>query len=414
MSSKVEKIKLANGIRVICEPISYVQSVAIGIWCQTGSRMESETEAGISHLIEHMLFKGTTHRTAEQIAQEIEGRGGHLNAFTDREVTCYYARVLAEDVERAIDVLSDMYLHSVFDPDDLELEKQVVQEEIKKYEDTPEDHIHDLHTRMRWGNHPLGRPIIGTHASVSSFTSEQIRDYMQRRYASGKTLVAVAGKVDPEKVAQFVEQMMPQPSSDCELPLESPPTASAGKNLVPKEVEQVHFCLGGDMVNLYDTNRHAAIVMDAIMGGSMSSRLFQEVREKRGLAYAIGSYNALYREAGAFTVYGGTSPRTFDTVLEVVTEELRKLREEPVPEEELERTKNMLAGNLVLGLEGMSTRMTRIARNELLYGRDIPVEETLAEVRAVTAETIQNLANRFLQPDQLTLTAIGPFDNSGI
>lgn len=371
--------------------------------------MESDSEAGISHLIEHMLFKGTKRRTAEQIAQDIEGRGGSMNAFTDREMTCYYVRVLADDVENAFDVLSDMYLHSKLAPEDLELEKSVVQEEIRKYEDSPEDHIHDLHARMRWGDHPLGRPIIGTHESVGSFRRENLQDYMSRRYVAGKTIVAVAGNVETDRVEEIAEKYFESLKDDFDLPLEPPPKSNPGEFLIPKEVEQVHFCIGGDGVNIYDERKYAMSVLDAVLGGSMSSRLFQEIREKRGLAYAIGSYMAPYREAGALTIYGGTSLKTFGQVREIVRQEIAKLRAEAVPEDELQRAKRMLTGNLVLGLESMSARMTRMARNEMLFGREIPVEESLSKINAVTSQDVQALANEYLNPDYLTTTAIGPF-----
>jgi predicted Zn-dependent peptidase len=409
MPNTVHKFVLPNGVRVLCEPVDYVQSAAIGIWCQNGSRMEADSEGGISHLIEHMLFKGTAKRTSEEIAQAIEGRGGHLNAFTDREQTCYYARVLADDLGNAIEVLSDMYVNSLFKPDELELEKGVVQEEIRKYEDSPEDNIHDLHTQRRWGAHPLGRPVIGTHESVASFDQAAIRDYMGRRYVAGKTLVAVAGNVDPDQLRQHVENWLGNLSGDFDLPVEPAPSSNPGENLVKKDVEQVHFCIGGDMVDQKDDRRFAASVLDSILGGSMSSRLFQEIREKRGLVYAVGSYTALYREAGAFTIYGGTSPSKFPQVRELVAKELKRVREEDVPQEELERVKRMIAGSVVLGLEGMSARMHRIARNEMVHGRDIPVEETLAKIDAVTPSDLRALAAEFLAEDQLTTTAIGPF-----
>jgi predicted Zn-dependent peptidase len=332
-----------------------------------------------------------------------------MNAFTDREMTCYYARVLADDIVNAIDVLCDMYTHSKLAPDDLELEKSVVQEEIRKYEDSPEDHIHDLHARMRWGNHPLGKPIIGTHESVGSFKREDLVSYMSNRYVGGKTIVAVAGNVDPNAVRDLAERHLDSLANDFELPNEPPPTSEPGEHLISKDVEQVHFCIGGDGVNVYDERKYAMSVLDAVLGGSMSSRLFQEIREKRGLAYAIGSYVAPYREAGAFTIYGGTSPKTFGEVRDVIGREVGKLRVADVSQEEVDRTKRMLKGNLVLGLESMSARMTRIARNEMLFGRDIPVEETLEKIGAVQPGDVRELAVEFLEPEALTTTAIGPF-----
>lgn len=407
--TQIAKFVLPNSVRVVCEHVPYVHSVAVGIWCHTGSRMESPQESGISHLIEHMLFKGTEKRTAEQIAREIEGKGGHLNAFTDREITCFYARTLAEELPTALDVLSDMFTNSLIKPEDLELEKNVIHEEIRKYEDSPEDHIHDLHTRKRWGDHPLGRPIIGTHESLSSFQREHLKDYLKRRYVAGKTLVAVAGKVEPEELRKLCEEKLSSLTGDFELPNEPPPNANPGEFLVPKNVEEVHFCIGGDSVTLYDERRYALGILDAILGGSMSSRLFQEIREKRGLVYAVGSYAALYREAGSFTIYGGTSLQTWEQVKELVAKEIQKMRSEDVADDELERAKKMIKGSIVLGMESMNARMHRIAKNELVYGRDIPIEETLAKIEAVTQKEIRTLAEEFLNPEKMTTTAIGPF-----
>ncbi|MCH8275472.1 MAG: insulinase family protein [Armatimonadetes bacterium] len=409
MSNQVRKFTLANGLRVVCEPVDYVQSVAIGIWCQTGSRLETPTEAGISHLIEHMLFKGTGKRTAKEIAESIEGRGGHLNAFTDREQTCYYARVLSDDLHNAVDVLSDMYLNSLMTQKDVELEKGVVQEEIRKYEDSPEEHVHDLHARHRWGDHPLGRPIIGSHESVGSFRPDDLRDYMKRRYVAAKTVVAAAGNLDPDQLKSVCEQELGGLEGDFNLPNASPPTAATGDERISKDAEQVHFCIGGDSVTIYDDRRYASGLLDAMLGGSMSSRLFQEIREKRGLAYAIGTYQTLYREAGAFTIYGGTSPATYEQVLGLVHEEIKKVREAPVPGPELERAKRMAIGGIVMALEGMSGRMRRIASNEITHGRHIPVEQTIESLNAVTPGQVQDIANEFLDPEKLATTAIGPF-----
>ncbi len=409
MPPTVEKFVLKNGVRVLCESVSHVQSVAIGVWCQTGSRMEAKSEAGISHLIEHMLFKGTHKRSAKQIAESIEGRGGHLNAFTDREATCFYARVLRDDVQNAAEVISDMLLNSRLAKEDLEVEKRVVQEEIRKYLDSPEEHIHDLHAQHRWKGHPLGKPIIGSHESVGGFTSENLADYMRRRYVPNRILIAAAGNLDSNTLRDQVENLYQNCSGQVPLPSDPLPNGGAGISKISKDVEQVHFCIGCGLVNLYSDARYPAIVMDALLGGSMSSRLFQEIREKRGLVYAIGSYLSLYREAGAFTVYGGTNPENFDEVCELTRAELKKVRETPIADEELERTKRMLSGEMVLGLEGMSARMTRMARNEMIYEREIPVEEALNKTRSVTAKQIQDLANEYITDDKLAITAIGPF-----
>jgi predicted Zn-dependent peptidase len=399
---------LPNGVRIVAEPFDTVQTAAIGIWCQTGSRIESDRQAGISHLIEHMLFKGTERRTAQQIAQDIEGRGGYLNAFTNREVTCYYARVLSEDVLVALDVLTDMFLHSLFEVEELEKEKRVILEEIRKYEDSPEELIHDLHAQYRWARHPLGRPVIGTRETVGSFTREDCLEYMGDRYVAGKTVVAIAGYFEPEAFAAAVEERLGALMGDFELPNDPPPVAVGEDHLIEREVEQVHFCIGGNGPSAYDEDRYAMSVLDGILGDGMSSRLFQKIREERGLAYAIGSYRSGYREAGAFTIYGGTSKETFDEVRELVRAELVKLRTEDVPTDELERAKKAIKGSLVMAQEATANRMRRIASNELLFQRDVPIEEVVQRIEAVSAADVRRMAEQYLDPDALSTTAFVP------
>lgn len=404
----IQKYTLGNGVRVLVESVDYVKSASIGLWCKTGSRHEREDEAGITHLIEHMLFKGTESRTAKQIAEAIEGRGGALNAFTDKESTCYYCRVLADDVENGIEVLSDMMLHSLIDPVELKREESVVVEEIKRGEDEPGDHVHELHLEKRWGSHPLGRPIIGTRESVSGFERENLTTYMERRYRGPNVLLAVAGNVDADQVRTWGEKILGKiPGGGEDEKLERP-NGSGGMNFIAKDVEQVHFCIGTDGTSLYDTDLYVQIVMDAALGGSMSSRLFQEIRERRGLVYSVGSYSLNYTAGGTYTVYGGTSPDKWPEVQEVTRAEFDKVMKDGFHEDELERTKRHISGNLVLALEGMSGRMMRMSKNELFHGREIPIEETLAKVNAVTNERIVELARRILTPEMVSTTAIGP------
>ncbi len=404
----IQKFTLDNGVRVLVEPVHYVRSASIGLWCKTGSRHETDSEGGITHLIEHMLFKGTKNRTAKEIAEAVEGRGGSLNAFTDKESTCYYCRVLADDVENGIDVLSDMMLNSIIDPKELKREESVVVEEIKRGEDEPGDHVHEVHLEKRWGSHPLGKPIIGTRESVSGFKDADLRTYMDRRYRGNNVLLAVAGHVDPQDVLAFAKKELggiPAGGEDAQL---DRPSGKGGVNFESKDVEQIHFCIGTDGSSLYDDELYTQIVMDSALGGSMSSRLFQEIREKRGLVYAIGSYSLNYTAGGTYTVYGGTSPDKWEELQTVVRAEFDKVMKDGFLPGELERTKKHISGNLVLALEGMSGRMMRMSKNELFHKREIPIEETLGKVNRVTNEQIIELTRRLLPAGCISTTVIGP------
>ncbi|MCW5941207.1 MAG: insulinase family protein [Fimbriimonadaceae bacterium] len=405
----VHKYTLANNVRVLVEPLPHVQSAAVGLWCVTGSSHEEADEAGITHLIEHMLFKGTSKRTAKEIAEAIEGRGGMLNAFTDKESTCYYCRVLMEDVAHGVEVLGDMMTRSLFDPEELKREKGVVLEEIKRSEDEPGDLVHDLHFEHCWPSHPLGKPVIGTPESVSSFEREHLLRYMERRYRGENVVLSIAGHVDPEVALAAAEETLGSiPSGGATAELDRPVRA-CGTREVSRDVEQVHFCIGAEGCSVYDDDLYTMTVLDGALGGSMSSRLFQEIREKRGLAYAIGSYSIFYRPGGAYTVYGGTSLENWPLVQELVSAEIEKVIQAGLTEDELTRTKNNLRGNLVMSLEGTSSRMMRMARSEIVHGRDVPIEETLAKLGAVTNEGLIELARRVFA-NGLSTTAIGPFE----
>ena len=408
--TNLNKITLSNGVRILVEPVPYVKSAAIGLWCKTGSRHERDSEAGITHLIEHMLFKGTPTRTAKDIAESIEGRGGVLNAFTDKESTCYYCRVLSDDTANGIDVLTDMMVHSNFDPKELETEEGVVCEEIKRSLDEPSDHVHELHLGHRWDNHPLGKPIIGTEESVMSFRREHILDYMDRQYRSENVLLAVAGNVDPEQIREEAEKVLGKLKSGATESQDPRPAGVAAVNEINKDTEQVHFCIGSDAISIYDEELLPVMsIFDTALGGSMSSRLFQEVREKRGLVYSIGSYTLSYGAGGAYTVYGGTSKKHWEEVKAIVRTEFDKIMADGLDDDELDRTKKSLSGHLVLALEGMSSRMMRMSRSELSFKRDVTVEESLERLNKVTNAQVKELANRILDPKLVSTTAIGPF-----
>ncbi len=408
--SNIQKIILDNGVRILVEPVTHVQSAAIGLWCRTGSRHELDTEEGITHLIEHMLFKGTPTRTAKEIAESIEGRGGMLNAFTDKESTCYYCRTLSDDAVNGIEVLTDMMLHSNFDPEELEREEEVVCEEIKRSVDEPGDHVHELHLEYRWGRHALGKPIIGTEESVRSFRRDHILSYMDRRYRAENVMLSVSGNVDPDQIRAAAETTLGKLPSGVTNSQVERPLGTKAMNEVSKDTEQVHFCIGTDGISMYDeVDIPVMSILDSALGGSMSSRLFQEVRERRGLVYSIGSYTLTYGAGGAYTVYGGTSKKNWEEVKEITRREMDKVMQDGLSEAELERVKRSLAGNLVLALEGMNSRMMRMSRNEFNYERQITVEEALERLNKVTNSQVMELANRILTEERVSTTAIGPF-----
>ncbi|MEY4881398.1 MAG: hypothetical protein RLZ87_827 [Armatimonadota bacterium] len=408
--SNIQKIVLDNGVRILVEPVTHVQSAAIGLWCRTGSRHELDTEEGITHLIEHMLFKGTPTRTAKEIAESIEGRGGMLNAFTDKESTCYYCRTLSDDAVNGIEVLTDMMLHSNFDPEELEREEEVVCEEIKRSVDEPGDHVHELHLEYRWGRHALGKPIIGTEESVRSFRRDHILSYMDRRYRAENVMLSVSGNVDPDQIRAAAETTLGKLPSGVTNSQVERPLGTKAMNEVSKDTEQVHFCIGTDGISMYDeVDIPVMSILDSALGGSMSSRLFQEVRERRGLVYSIGSYTLTYGAGGAYTVYGGTSKKNWEEVKEITRREMDKVMQDGLSEAELERVKRSLAGNLVLALEGMNSRMMRMSRNEFNYERQITVEEALERLNKVTNSQVMELANRILTEERVSTTAIGPF-----
>ena len=413
-NSSIEKIQittLANGLRVISEHIPYVKSASIGIFIGIGSRDESDEIRGISHFIEHMMFKGTPTRTARQIADEIESRGGQLNAFTDKEMTSYQVRVLSEDTPLAIEILTDMLRNSLHDAEEMEREKRVVIEEIKMYEDSPEETVHDIFEQTLWQSHPLGKSIIGSEKTVSGLTRQNLTDYIAAQYLPDRIILSAVGLVDHDEVVKLAEVAFANLLGTAAVRiLEKPQSFSEKKEMSKRDIEQVHFCLGNAAFDKHDEARFSLSILNNVLGGNMSSRLFQEVREKRGLAYAIGSYPRTYQDGGHFCVYGGTSPETYEQVLELTKAEFGKIRKDGILEDELSKAKTQVRGALVLGLESMNARMNRYGESLLSYGRVMPIEEVLTKYEAVTNESIGQVAEIVLNESSLTLTAVGPFD----
>lgn len=399
---------LPGGLRLVVEEIPHVRSVTVGVWVGAGSRYEAPAEAGITHFIEHLLFKGTERRSAKQIAEEVDALGASLNAFTAKEYTCYYAKVLDEHLDTALDLLADMLLHSVFDAAELEKERGVVLEEIKMYEDTPDELVHDLLTEQAWHGHPLGRVITGTTDSVAGFSRAQILEYFRRYYTAGNTVVAIAGNVQTDAAEQAVRRWFTG-LPEGRAPLDgSPAHLQPGRLLRERETEQVHLCLALPGVPQDDDAMYPLYVVNTILGASSSSRLFQEIRENRGLAYSVYSYLSAHRDSGLLTVYAGCGDESAPTVLELVLEQLAAIAAGDITAAEVERAKAQMKGQLVLGLESTSNRMNRIGRSLLSRGRVLTLDEVLGKLSAVTPDAVNRLARELTADRRVALAAIGP------
>lgn len=415
MIEDIRKSVLPNGIRVVSESIPTVESIALGLWFNVGSRDETPPQRGIAHFLEHMLFKGTARRpTPKAIADEMDAIGGYLNAFTDKEMTCYYARALSEHLPVAADILSDMAANSLLDPVELAKERGVVLEEIKGRDDDPEDLVHDVFGECIHPGHPLGLPVIGTAATVSGLTSEDLRSFLQQRYTAGNLVVAASGNLDHSELCGLIQEALghlPAGSPRESLP---PPKARPGAKEVSRPTEQVHFCIGMDAVSQDDPARYPLALLDNILGGSMGARLFQEIREKRGLAYTVGSYANLHHEGGTFAAYAGTSRQHYGQCVEVILDEFDKIRRNSVTRVELERAKMQFRVSVVMGQESMSNRMNRIGKSECAYGRVLPLDEILSEIDKVTVDDVAELAERIFpqERDLYSMAAIGPFSDA--
>jgi predicted Zn-dependent peptidase len=401
------KSTLSNGLRVLTEAMPHSLSATIGIWVENGSRYEEPHENGVSHLIEHLLFKGTKSRTAAQIAEEIDAVGGVLNAFTGKEYTCYYAKVLGAELQMATDLLADLFLNSLFDSEEIKREQQVVLQEISQAEDTPDDFIHDLFNLKFWSGHPLALPIAGTVATVTSLDRDLMTSFMGQRYRAERVFVAAAGKVDHDILVAQCERLFGGIAGDGKVDRIAPPNVHSVVLNHEKPLEQAHICLGGPGISQTNPSRYAGYVLNTALGGGMSSRLFQEVREKRGKVYSIYSFLSSHLDCGYFGIYAGTNPEWVDEVLDITLAEIRQVGREGLRPAELERAKSQLKGNLLLGLESTDARMNRLARNEIYFRRDIPVEELARDIEAVTHDQVMELANTFFNRDHMALVVLG-------
>lgn len=392
------KFVLDNGVRIVCEEMLGVRSVAIGFWIKTGSRFENSSQAGVSHLIEHLLFKGTKKRTAKQIAEAIEAVGGQLNAFTSKEYTCFYARVLDEHLSLALDILSDMVFSSLFLLEDIEREKSVVQEEIRMYEDTPDEIIHDLFAQTIWNDHPLGRPIIGTIDSVGGLTKEEILSYYQKHYNPSNLVVSLAGNLKKDTVLSVIKPFLKAVVNNTGHNFEgnnyqqNSPQAKAVIKNINRPLEQVHFCLGVPALCHFDERIYTLQILNNVLGGGASSRLFQKIREDRALVYSIYSYYTAFSDAGLFTIYAGTNPKNFQEVIDLIWNEIQQVIKSGITLEELDRAKEQIKGSLLMAQENVIHRMQRIGKSELIHQRLITLDEILQKISKVTLEDIHDLA----------------------
>jgi predicted Zn-dependent peptidase len=407
----IHRHALPNGLVVITETMQHVRSVSVGIWVRNGSRREVLSENGLAHFLEHMVFKGTERRSAEHIAREMDSVGGMLDAFTSKEQICFNAKVLDEHLPIAFDVLADLVLRPKLDSDDVKKERQVVLEEIKMDLDNPEYLLHDLFTRGFWPDHSLGRPILGTPETVRKFDREALRSRFKNWFAPDHIVVTAAGNITHEQVLTLVEKQFGHLKPLLTKEDDPKPTTAAPIQLERKrDLEQVHLCVGVPSLPIAHERRFGVAVLNNLLGGGMSSRLFQNIREKQGLAYAVFSELTPYSDAGMLSVYAGTAKETIGQVLDMTIAEFRAMKESPVSDEELLRAKNHLKGSLMLSLESTSSRMSNLARQELYFHRFSSLDEILASIEAVTREEVQTLAKEFFAPDRIAVTVLGPIN----
>jgi len=399
---------LPNGLIILTERMEFMRSVAMGVWIKSGSRCEVAASNGISHFVEHMLFKGTRSRTAQHIAREMDSIGGNLDAFTGKETICFNVKSLAEHVPIALDVLADLVLNPIFAPTDIERERGVILEEIKIDEDNPDVLVHELFTQAFWKDHPLGWPILGTTETVTGLDQRSLMDYHIDRFHGGNMVFSAAGNLDHDHFAETIARKFATLPSGATL--HELPAPEAGARIVQrnkKSLEQVQICLGVPAPPITDENRYATLILNTVLGGGMSSRLFQTIREERGMAYSIYSDLSPYRDTGTLCVYAGTSAGKALEVVDLILAEFRKLKQEPLSVEELTRAKDQVKGNILMGLESSNARMANLARQEMYFHEFITVDEIIARICEVTAEQVQEMARRLFDAERIAVTLLG-------
>ena len=410
MAQQLEKTTLANGVRILSKRMPHAHSVSMGVWVNVGARDEPAEENGLSHLIEHMIFKGTQKRSAYQIAKEFDAIGGHTNAFTSFENTCYHARVLDAHLDTMVDILSDIFLNSLFDEKELEKERPVIIQEISMVEDNPEEYVHVLSSNAYWGDNPLGRSIMGTRENIIRFDSDVIKSFFQRFYQPEYILISVAGNVEHQRIVDLLSPAFESAPTGDNLPHRITPAGCPQINLHGRELEQVHICLGTRGIPITDPRRYAFSLLNTIFGGNMSSRLFQRIRERRGLAYSVYSFISSYVDTGMFGAYVGVTPDKALEATGLILGEMQKLSQVPVDEAELNDAKNYTKGNLLLASESVDNQMVRLAQNEINFGYHIPMQEVVDKIEAIRSSDIIDLAKTLFRSDQYALTTLGPIN----
>ncbi|MEQ8201246.1 MAG: pitrilysin family protein [Syntrophomonadaceae bacterium] len=400
--------ELGNGAELVAEDIPYVKSAAVGIYIKVGSRYETPSLAGASHFIEHMLFKGTPDRTARDIAESMESMGGQLNAYTAKEHTCFYARTLDEDIFTAVDILFDMVFNSSLAPSDFDVERQVIIEEINMYEDTPDELIHDIFARKFWEGHNLGNSILGSSISIGAMDREELYNYYRQYYVPSNMVISVAGNIEPLRIKDYIGDKLGMYGGQIPVDLLEPPYLNQPFiQMVPKDVEQLQICMGVPGLSYHDEDRFAQNVMNSILGGGMSSRLFQKLREELGLAYSVYSYPASYSDTGMLSIYIGTSPAHIDKFCRNLHEQIEQFVEQGVTAEEVSRTQKLMKSSLSLGLESVMGRMTRIGKAVMMYDDIMTLEEIISRIYAVDAGMIQGMARKLFNGQPFSIAAIG-------
>jgi predicted Zn-dependent peptidase len=408
------KDTLANGIRVVSETLPKSRSVSIGVWVKVGSRHEPPELGGVSHFIEHMFFKGTVRRSAKDIAIEMDSLGGEMNAFTSQETTTFYAKVVDEHLPTVIDILADILLGSRFDPADMEKERKVILEEIKSVEDTPDDYIHELFTSTVWPDNSLGRPILGIPETIKTLSHQSIISYIESYYLPREIVISVAGNFEHSRLIELLNTSFGKLSRTGAPKKDVTPGFNRATVVKKKQLEQVQICLGCGGLKYAHEDRFVLMALNTVLGNSMSSRLFQEIREQNALAYSIYSYITSYRDTGLLTIYAGTDPSNALEVVRLVTRELKKIKDEGITQAEGLRVKNQIKGSLVLSLESSNSHMSRLARQEIYFGKYHSMDDIIKSVEAVALDQVQQLAQQLFVPENLSLTILGPLSKAEV